>query len=127
MTIKQSIQFAAPAARVYEILVTGELFSKMSGAPADIDSSAGGKLSLFGGYIEGSTIEVVPNQSVRQQWRSKDWPAEQVSTVHFQLEDNDGATTLNFEHSDFPEEMREHLEAGWHQKYWEPLQSYLAQ
>ena len=30
-------------------------------------------------------------------------------------------------HSGITEDMREHLEAGWHKIYWEPLAKLLAQ
>ncbi len=126
MSIKQSIQFKAPAARVFDLLVSAELFAEMTEAPAQIDAAPGGTLSLFGGHIEGTTLETIANTSVRQHWRSKDWPSELVSTVSFALTETDNSTTLEFEHDGFPESMREHLEAGWHKMYWEPTRAFLA-
>jgi len=37
-----------------------------------------------------------------------------------------GSTRVALDHSGFPEEMHEHLGAGWHRMYWEPLKKLLA-
>jgi activator of HSP90 ATPase len=125
MSILHTIRFQAPAAAIYEVLVRGELFAKMSGAPAQIDAAPQGEISLFGGYISGRNLELIPNKKLVQTWRSKDWPEEIESTVSFALAEDQGTTTLSFEHKGFPEDMAEHLEKGWHEKYWNPIRKFV--
>jgi hypothetical protein len=54
------------------------------------------------------------------------WPDGVDSTVKFQLKEQGSGTRIILDHSDFPEENREHLDAGWPRMYWEPLKKYLA-
>lgn len=57
----QEIDFAAPPERVYAALADAEQFKAMTNAPAELDARAGGAISLFGGMITGTILELVPN------------------------------------------------------------------
>src|SRR5580692_3495396 len=72
--------------RVYEALTDAKQFQKVmllsaamkSGMapatkPAEISTEAGGAFSLFGGYISGRQIELVPNERIVQAWRTASW------------------------------------------------------
>ncbi len=125
-SIHQVIQFKASAKRIYEALLDAKQFSQFTGgAPAQIDAAAGGQFSCFGGMITGRNIELKPNARIVQAWRAGNWPDGVYSVVRFELTAEGAVTTLTFDHSGFPEEQREHLDAGWHKMYWEPLQKHL--
>ncbi|HEX5281016.1 MAG TPA: SRPBCC family protein [Micropepsaceae bacterium] len=128
--IHQEIEFNASPQRVYTALLDGKQFSAFTGAPAEIESDAGGKFSCFGGMITGRNVELVPNQRIVQAWRVKLWPDGMYSIVSFELQPTGSRTRLMMTHDAFPDGMRAHLngemsDGGWHRQYWEPLQKYL--
>jgi uncharacterized protein YndB with AHSA1/START domain len=123
--IRQEIPFTASPQRVYRALTDGKQFSALTGAPADISADEGGAFSCFGGMITGRNVELVPGERVVQAWRAGTWEAGVYSIARFSLKPQDAGTLLIFEHTGFPEGQGEHLEAGWHANYWEPLKNYL--
>ena len=86
-SIHQEPVFQASPKRVYEALTDAKLFTRviqLSGAlqemhlpdqPAVISREEGGSFALYGGFITGRHIELVPNVRVVQAWRAGDWPA----------------------------------------------------
>jgi uncharacterized protein YndB with AHSA1/START domain len=124
--IHQEVDFKASPQRVYEALTDAKQFGAFSGLPAEIRGEAGGAFKCFGGQITGRMTELVPNQKIVQTWHVAMWPDSVNSTVSFELKAQGGGTRLILDHSDFPEENREHLDAGWARMYWDPLKKYLA-
>ncbi len=124
-TIHQEVDFNAPPARIYEILLDAKQFSAFSKDTAEIRPEAGGAFRLFGGRIEGRNVELVPNQRIVQAWRPASWPAGVYSIVRLELVAHGSGTRINLDHAGFPEENWEHLNEGWPFNYWEPLRSYL--
>ena len=80
--IHQEPVFKASRKRVYEALTDAKQFDKviqLSGVmqtmhlgdkPAEISREAGGAFTLFGGYITGRHVELVPNERIVQAWRA---------------------------------------------------------
>jgi activator of HSP90 ATPase len=127
MSIHQEVIIKAPAQEIYDALVDGPTFSRMTGgAPATIDAEAGGAFSLFGGAIAGRQIELVPGRRVVQAWRVGSWPEGLYSLVRFELQAQGQETKITFDHVGYPDAETEHLSAGWSANYWEPLQKLLA-
>ena len=125
MPIQQKITIDSSPARVYSALLSAKEFSEVTGAPADIDSAEGGLFSCFGGQIVGRQLELNPPERIVQAWRADPWPAGMYSIVRFDIAEADGATIVHLQHVGYPEGADEHLEAGWHKMYWEPLKAYL--
>lgn len=123
---------------MYELLVTPRLFGKvveLSDAaksmgiqikPATIDAVPGGLFSLFGGYITGRQIELVANERLVQAWRSASSPAGAYSIATFRLLEQATGTKIALDHAGFPLGQAEHLSAGWHVNYWQPMTKVLA-
>lgn len=136
--IHQEVTFNAPPKRVYDALTDASQFQKvellsaamksldLKSHPAVIHREPGGAFSLFGGYISGLQIELIPNRRIVQVWRSASWDPGLYSIAHFELSAQGASTKLAFDHLGFPAGTAEHLAAGWHANYWEPLQKYLA-
>ena len=125
-TIHQEVFFNASSQRIYEALTNADQFGELTGAPAEINSESGGKFSCFGGMITGQTLEVIPDCRLVQAWRVGNWESGVYSIVKFELEEiNDKETKLIFDHTGFPEADRDHLDQGWHDRYWAPLKKYL--
>ncbi|MFZ0392621.1 MAG: SRPBCC family protein [Terracidiphilus sp.] len=137
-SIHQEVIFKAPPKRIYDALTDASQFQKvellsaatssmnLSSHPAVIHRQPGGAFSLFGNYISGRQIELVPNQRIVQAWRVASWNPGIYSIARFELAAHDASTKLVFDHAGFPAGLAEHLASGWHTNYWEPLQKYLA-
>ena len=94
--------------------------------PAEISREVGGPFSLFGGYITGRHVELVPNERIVQAWRAGAWPAGIYSIARFDLVEQGSGTRIVFDHTGFPEGAAESLASGWKAHYWEPMQKLLA-
>jgi activator of HSP90 ATPase len=118
--------FTASPKRIYDVLLDSKQFSAMSGFPgAEIHSEVGGTFSLFGGHIIGRNLELTPNSLIVQAWRAADWPGGIYSIARFELVPQGAGTRIKFDHTGFPSEKAETLEAGWREHYWTTLRKYL--
>ena len=124
--IRQELTFATTPQTVFNALMQSAEHSAFTGAPAVIDAQAGGAWTAFGGAISGRTIELVPNQRIVQAWRPGNWPEGKYSMVHFELHAHPEGTRIVLEHTGYPDGQGEHLDAGWHDRYWTPLAAWLA-
>jgi Activator of Hsp90 ATPase homolog 1-like protein len=96
------------------------------GKPAEIIREPGGAFALFGGYISGRQLVLVPDKLIVQAWRAGSWDPDSYSIAKFALSDQDAGTKLIFDHTGFPNGEGSHLAEGWHINYWEPLAKSLA-
>ena len=125
MGIHQEVRFKASPAKIYAALTSGKEFGQLTGAPAEVTAVEGQPISLFGGQITGRNIELVPGKSLVQAWRVGAWPPGVYSIVRITLNKEGDETKLTLDHTGYPDGAAEHLEAGWHKMYWEPLAAYL--
>jgi activator of HSP90 ATPase len=137
-SIHQEPVFAASPKRVYEALTEAKQFTRvvqLSGAlqamhlpdkPAQISREAGGAFALYGGFITGRHVELVPNARIVQAWRAGDWPPGVYSIARFELVEQGSGCKIVFDHTGFPKGDAESLASGWKEHYWEPLAKVLA-
>jgi activator of HSP90 ATPase len=137
-SIHQEPVISASPKRVYEALIDTKQFDKviqLRGAiksmrlgdkPTEISREVGGAFSIFGGYITGRHVELLPGQRVVQAWRTGSWDAGVYSIVRFELVEQGPATRIVFDHTGFPKGAAESLASGWKEHYWEPLNKLLA-
>jgi activator of HSP90 ATPase len=135
--IHQETVFKASPKRIYDALTDAEQFQRvqlLSGAmksldlankPAEISREPGGSFTLFGAYIVGRQIELVPNQRIVQAWRVMNWDPGVYSIAKFELTEHGSGTRLVFDHTGFPAGDGESLAEGWKGHYWESLAKYL--
>jgi len=137
-SIHQEPVFKASRKRVYEALTDTKQFDKVihlsaamksgmppDGAPTQIGREAGSAFALFGGYVTGRHIELVPNERIVQAWRAGSWGPGAYSIAKFELVEQGAGTKIVFDHTGFPKGDAEHLAAGWKMNYWEPLEKFL--
>jgi|SRR5580658_492722 activator of HSP90 ATPase len=136
--IHQEPVIKASRKRVYEALTDAKQFDKviqlsgvmqamhLSDKPAEISREVGGAFALFGGYITGRHVELVPNERIVQAWRAGSWPPGAYSIARFELVEQGVATKIVFDHTGFPKGEAEVLASGWKAHYWEPLGKLLA-
>jgi hypothetical protein len=94
--------------------------------PTDVSPRAGGSFALFGGYITGRQIELVPNELIVQAWRVGNWTRGRYSIARFELVAEGARTRIIFDHAGFPQGRAEDLASGWQEHYWDPLAKFLA-
>jgi activator of HSP90 ATPase len=136
-SIHQEPLIHAPASRVYAALTQALLFDRvvqlseaiksmsLAPKPSEIDARPGGAFSLFGGYISGLFIELVPDKLLVQAWHSASWAAGLYSIAHFELVAQGEATKIVFDHGGFPAGQAASLAHGWQVNYWAPLNTLL--
>ena len=139
--IHQEVVFKATPERLYEALIDTKQFDRiveLSGVikagmlppgankPTQISRELGGAFVLFGGYITGRHLELVPGQRIVQAWQVGTWPTGVYSIAKFQLVPQGSATKIVFDHTGFPKGDAEHLASGWNEHYWQPLAKFLA-
>lgn len=137
-TIHQEPVFSANRKRVYEALMEAAQFQKVTmlseaartqlvplTKATEIGSGVGDAFALYGGYITGRHLELIPGERIVQAWRAGSWDSGAYSIAHFQLMEHEGGTKIVFDHLGFPKGLGHHLAAGWKGNYWEPLAKYL--
>jgi activator of HSP90 ATPase len=137
-TIHQQPFIAGSRQRVYRVLTDARRFdelTRLSAAatmmavkqrPSEINPEPGGAFALFGGYITGRFLQLVPDELVVQAWRVGSWEPGIFSVVRFQLTNESVGTRIIFDHTGFPTGQADHLAEGWHANYWDPLGKLLA-
>ena len=137
-SIHQEPVFKANRKLVYEALTDSKQSDKviqLSGVmqsmhlgekPAEISREVGGAFTLFGGYITGRQVELVPGERIVQAWRTGGWPSGVYSIAKFELVEQGSGTRIVFDHTGFPKGEAESLASGWKAHYWEPLAKLLA-
>lgn len=141
LAIHQEVVLRAPVQRVYRTLTTASLFhrvvqasaamnssmkNKLGAIPAQIDARPGGAFVLFGGYISGFNLELVPDVRLVQAWRSAGWKPGEYSIARFTLEPHGASTHLVFDHVGFPKDEAAALAEGWQGNYWTPMAKVLS-
>jgi activator of HSP90 ATPase len=136
--IHQEPVFKANRKRIYEALLDTKQFDQiiqisgatksmaLGGKPTEISREVGGAFTIFGGYITGRHIELVPNERIVQAWRVGSWAPGVYSIAKFDLVEQGASTKIVFDHTGFPKGLGEHLASGWKEHYWEPLEKFLA-
>jgi activator of HSP90 ATPase len=137
-SIHQEPILKASRKRIYEALTDAKQFDKviqLSGVmqtmhlpdkPAEISREVGGAFTLFGGYITGRHVELVPSERIVQAWRTGGWTPGIYSIAKFELVEQGSGTKIVFDHTGFPKGEAEVLASGWKAHYWEPLEKLLA-
>lgn len=133
MAIHKEVSFAATPERIYQLLTDKIQFATATERSAEIEASEGGAFSIFGGYIHGHQVELVPGVRIVQTWRGIDWDPGVHSIVRFTLTPEGNGTRLVVDHDAYPEgpspmypTWHEHLSTNWPVFYFEPIARYLA-
>jgi hypothetical protein len=111
-SIHQEPVLKASRKRVYEDLIGTKQFDKiieLSGVmksgmppeankPTEISREVGGAFTLFGGYITGRHIELVPSERIVQAWRAGGWDPGVYSIAKFEFVEQGSGTKIVFDH-----------------------------
>ena len=123
--LHQEVEIRTNPQRVYEALLDSAQFGALTKMTAEVKAEVGAHFSLFGGLILGRNVELVPNQRIVQAWRPASWKPGIYSIAKFEFSGGVNATHIVLDHTGFPEGDFRHLNSGWYDHYWGPLQKYL--
>jgi activator of HSP90 ATPase len=124
-TIKQSVRFKASPHEVYEALMNSRKHSQFTGGKVVIGKKKGTKFTAYDRYIEGVTLDLIPDQKIVQSWRGNDWPEGHYSKATFSLKPVNNGTLLEFTQTGVPDQFYEDISQGWHDFYWTPMKEML--
>jgi activator of HSP90 ATPase len=124
-TIRQSVTFKTSPDTVYEMLIDSRKHAAFTGEKAQISRKIGGKFAVYGGYIQGVNLDLVPNKKIVQSWRGSDWPEGHYSKVTFSLQKTKNGTRLTFRQSGVPEKHCKDINQGWRDYYWKLMREHL--
>jgi activator of HSP90 ATPase len=127
-TIIQKVVFknTTPKA-LYDLYMNPKKHAMISAAPAVISPKAGGKYSVFGGYIQGKNLHLVKDKLIVQTWRAQGWDKNDVdSTFIISLEAKGKDVVLQAIHANVPNKHSANLAKGWKDHYWNPWKQHLA-
>jgi uncharacterized protein YndB with AHSA1/START domain len=117
----------APPEEIYSAWLDTSAHSAFTGEEATVEPFVGGRHTAFGGYAEGTNLELHPGRRIVQTWRSKDFPDESPdSRVEVTLEETVGGTVVTIFHSELPSGQSERYREGWLRNYLDALKQYFA-
>jgi activator of HSP90 ATPase len=123
-----STMLTASAKRVYEVWLSSDEHSAMTGGAAQIEPVVGGMFSAWDGYITGTTLELEPYRRIVQSWRTIEFPADAPdSRLEIVLEESTMGTRLTLKHGNIPIGQGSNYESGWASNYFDPMKDYFAE
>jgi len=112
---------------IYSAWLDTTAHSAFTGDEASVEPFVGGRHTSFGGYAEGTTLELSPGRRIVQTWRSKDFPdGTPDSRLEVTLEETLGGTMVTIQHTEIPSGQGERYREGWVKYYLQALKQYFA-
>lgn len=124
-TIKQTVSFNASPTSVFNALMDQKQHAQFTQSAAKIENKVGGKFSVWDGYAQGKTLELIKDRKIVQSWRASDWPEGHFSKLTIELAPKGEETRLKLVQVDVPDDQGEDITQGWQDFYWKPLKKYL--
>ncbi|HKJ38858.1 MAG TPA: SRPBCC family protein [Anaerolineales bacterium] len=117
--------FKSTASKLYNAWLSSDGHSAITGSPAKVDGTVGGKFTAWDGYIFGTTLELTPNQRIVQTWRTSEFADDAPdSRLEISLEDVKGGVKVTLAHSNIPEDQVDSYRQGWEDFYFKPIREY---
>jgi activator of HSP90 ATPase len=70
--IRQEVIFNALPDEVYNLLINEDLHSTFTGSETMMPHKEGKSFSVYGGYITGKNVELIPGEKIVQEWRAEE-------------------------------------------------------
>ena len=123
-TIKTTIN--AKPETIFNLWLSSEGHSKMTGGRASATDMLGGSFSAWDGYIEGRNLVLEPFHRIVQSWRTTEFKvSEPDSRLEILLKEVDGQTELTLIHTELPPHGAQY-EVGWEDHYFKPMKAYFS-
>lgn len=111
---------------VYDTYMNTNRHFAFTGTECEISTEIGGTCTMYDGYIVAENIRLEPGKLIEQSWTAKEegWPEGHLSYIKIELEAQKEGTQLTLEHREVPKALKDSLDKGWKEYYWEPMETY---
>ena len=117
--------FKTTASEIYNAWLSSEGHSAITGSPAKVDGTVGGKFSAWDGYILGTNLELKADQHIVQAWRTSEFADDAAdSRLEVSLENVEGGVMVTLTHSNLPKDQVDSYRQGWEDFYFKPMREY---
>jgi activator of HSP90 ATPase len=124
--IEQRVTFNSTPEQLYELFMDSAKHTAATGVPAKISRKVGGKWSAFQGALTGRNLELVPNETIVQAWRSTNFKKEDPDSILIvRFEKALKGATVHLTHVGVPKQDYRGVTKGWKKFYWDPWKKYL--
>ena len=124
-SIRISAVIPATPKQVYQAWMSSKGHSAMTGSTAKVTARKGGAFTAWDGYISGKTLELEPDHSIVQSWRTTDFEeAAADSRLEISLAETKGGTRVTLKHSDIPAGQASGYRQGWIDYYFAPMKEH---
>jgi activator of HSP90 ATPase len=113
--------FSTESEKIFELLTNGAKFGDVTGMSGKGGGTQGAFFSLFGDFVTGRQIELIPNERIVQAWRMMDWEPGVYSLVQFSFIPEGDNTKLVIDHYGYPERHADHIATNWEPFYLTPF------
>ena len=120
--IRQDFHIRASKETVFRALTDRILFEQWSESNSIIDHHIGSKFSLFNGYITGVNREIVIDERIVQDWRTKNWV--KTSLVSLKLVQEPNGTKVELRQEGIPDADYVAIQQGWNRFYLGKIQRF---
>jgi uncharacterized protein YndB with AHSA1/START domain len=126
-TIQQTVTFAAPPGRLYDLYMNPKLHAAaMGSSDAIVVSPKPGSRFQVGAELAGRTLATRPGRLIVQTWRGTDWKkSEPDSVLVLSFEPVRGGARVRLVHANIPDTRCRGIRMGWPAYYWKPWKRYL--
>jgi len=112
---------------IYKAWLNSAQHTSMTGGEAECSDAEGGVFSAWDGYIEGKNELLVPNQKIKQTWRTSEFAASDPDSILvIELKAIVNGTELTLRHSNIPQGQTGYKK-GWVEHYFNPMKSYFGE
>ena len=123
-SIHQEVTINAKPEEVYQAFMDEARHSAFTGGASRISNEVGGRAEMHDGQIVAQNIELEANRKIVQAWRVAAWDEGVYTLLRISLAADGSGTRLTLDQTGCPEDMTEHLSAGWEARYWQHLKAY---
>ena len=112
---------------VFDVWMSSEGHSAMTGGAAHIDARVGGQFDAWDEYIHGTTLVLEAPDRLVQTWRSANFgDHDEDSQIEVTFVATETGTLVTVRHSNVPDGDLGYENGGWQQSYFTPMKSYFS-
>ncbi|MBI0583874.1 MAG: SRPBCC domain-containing protein [Methanomassiliicoccus sp.] len=124
--IHMKIMLPAPPEVVYDMLMDPKRQTEFTGFLAEGSPEIGGRMSAGNGHITILNLELERGARIVQEWSTRTWPeGVPPSQLEISMRAIGQGTDLRMVQTGIPAEMKDDIEQGWFDHYWNPMFEHL--
>lgn len=128
MTFDFSVTDVIPATpkQVYDAWLDSRGHAKMTGnRPATVTPNEGRWFTALKGFVVGKNVALEPSRRIVQLLRTREFlESDADSRIEVLMEPVAGGTKVTIHHTNVPDQLARHRDAGWQSNYFEPMKRF---